>query len=186
MIWKTKGMNKDLSVSAFNPKFAFENMNLRLSTNEGNTLLSWVNEKGTSEIVLKSGSWDANSQDSPICESEIAGIPVGTAVLNHKLVLFTHREDALIDNIYVIKYDDYQEPSVKVLLLYSGDLNFRAESPLETLVSYESENIQKVYWTDGRNQPRVINIQGNYVIHNSNPTSYKPSFIFDFVPELQL
>ena len=34
MMFKTKGMNQDLSVSAFNPEFAFENMNLRLSTNE--------------------------------------------------------------------------------------------------------------------------------------------------------
>ena len=45
--WKTKGMNRDLSVSAFNPEFAFENRNLRLSANEGNTTLSWVNERGT-------------------------------------------------------------------------------------------------------------------------------------------
>ena len=50
--WKTKGMNRDLSVSAFNPEFSFENMNLRLSTNEGNTLLSWVNEKGTQQYEM--------------------------------------------------------------------------------------------------------------------------------------
>jgi len=30
MSFKTKGMNKDLSVSAFNPEFSFENKNLRL------------------------------------------------------------------------------------------------------------------------------------------------------------
>lgn len=45
--WKTKGMNRDMSVSAFNPEFAFENHNLRLATNEGNTMMSWVNERGT-------------------------------------------------------------------------------------------------------------------------------------------
>ena len=26
--------------------------------------------------------------------------------------------------------------------------------------SYENNDIQKVYWTDGKNQPRVINIVG--------------------------
>ena len=31
MLFKTKGMNKDLSVSAFNPEFSFDNRNLRLS-----------------------------------------------------------------------------------------------------------------------------------------------------------
>ena len=52
MSWKTKGMNRDLSVSAFNPEFAFENRNLRLSTNDSNTLMSWVNEKGTREVKI--------------------------------------------------------------------------------------------------------------------------------------
>ena len=52
MMFKTKGMNQDLSVSAFNPEFAFENMNLRLSTNEGNTTMSWVNERGTSLMSI--------------------------------------------------------------------------------------------------------------------------------------
>lgn len=50
--WKTKGMNRDMSVSAFNPEFAFENHNLRLATNEGNTMMSWVNERGPKELNL--------------------------------------------------------------------------------------------------------------------------------------
>ena len=50
--WKTRGMNRDLSVSAFSPEFSFENRNLRLSTNEGNTMMSWVNERGTALINL--------------------------------------------------------------------------------------------------------------------------------------
>ena len=37
--WKTKGMNRDMSVSAFNPEFAFENINVRLSTNESTYFL---------------------------------------------------------------------------------------------------------------------------------------------------
>ena len=50
--WKTKGMNRDISVSAFNNEFSFENINLRVMTNEGNTALSWVNEKGTAQISI--------------------------------------------------------------------------------------------------------------------------------------
>ena len=52
MLWKTKGMNRDLSVSSFSPEFAYENLNLRLSTNDGNTLMSWVNEKGTKKYTI--------------------------------------------------------------------------------------------------------------------------------------
>ena len=86
-IWKTKGMNQDLSVSAFNNEFSFENMNLRLSTNEGNTLMSWVNEKGTSlmHLSISIKEWE----EDPTVSEIIQGCPIGTAVINHQLVLFT-------------------------------------------------------------------------------------------------
>ena len=89
MTWKTRGMNQDLSVSAFNPEFSFENRNMRLSTNEGNTQLSWVNEKGTKAVNLV-------EFDSEMSSITLKGIPVGTAILNHKLVLFTVEEDGLV------------------------------------------------------------------------------------------
>ena len=171
--WKTRGMNKDLSVSAFNPEFAFENMNLRLSTNENNTLLSWVNEKGTSKIKLLGSNG----------EFSIQGTPIGTAILNHKLVLFTHGEQ---DYIYVLEYIDSSIPSMTVTELYIGDLNFDTEHPLETIVNYESEDIQKVYWVDGKNQPRFVNIQEAYYTLVDDQVVYCPNFKFDFIPELQL
>ena len=176
--WKTKGMNRDLSVSAFNPEFAFENMNLRLSTNDSNTTLSWVNERGTAAIGLVPRMWDAKNPELGMCEIEIVGTPIGTAVLNHTLVLFTHQEPSS-DRIYAIKYEDPTEPSMKARLLYQGSLNLDAQHPLETLVSYESEKIQKIYWVDGKNQPRVINIAAKNI-------SDKPNTYFDFIPTLQL
>ena len=75
--WKTKGMNRDLSVSAFNPEFAFENMNLRLSTNDNNTLMSWVNEKGTAPVM------DAGDLSKELI---LNGCVIGTAIINKYLV----------------------------------------------------------------------------------------------------
>ena len=171
--WKTKGMNRDLSVSAFNPEFAYENINLRLSTNEGNTLMSWVNEKGTAQIDTDVG---------------ISGVPIGTAVINHKLVLFTteHTEkdghgDFIMegdDHIYVLEYQDEDKTFMKNTEKCSMNLGFDSDHPLETLVSYESESVQKVYWVDGKNQPRLINI--------CNDVSQVVPTYFDFVPTLQL
>jgi len=43
-------------------------------------------------------------------------------------------------------------------ILYNGNLNFSVNCPIECLGVYENEVIQKVYWTDGLNQPRLINI----------------------------
>lgn len=175
MSWKTKGMNQDLSVSAFNPEFSFENMNLRLSTNEGNTLMSWVNEKGTMPIQFKNASGN---------EANIEGTPIGCAVINHQVVLFVTVAGAPTpDHIYKIAKDETISPYYRLTELYGGNLNFSTEYPLETMVRYESELVQKVYWTDGRggespNQPRVINIVGR--IRAGNNTQ------FDFIPTLLL
>lgn len=172
MAWKTKGMNRDLSVSAFNPEFSFENINLRLSTNEGNTMMSWVNERSTGEITLHSETSNGESEGT----MSIEGTVIGTAVLNHQLVLFT--TDITADYIYRFKYINDEKTQMSGKRLYSGKLGFDAKHPLQTLVSYESENVQKVYWTDGINQPRVINIaKESYTADTTQ---------FDFVPTLSL
>lgn len=174
MMWKTKGMNQDLSVSAFNPEFAFENKNLRLATNDGNTTLSWVNEKGTKEVT-PSIPYKGDAQ------TYIKGTPIGTAVFNDKFVVFTHfvQDDNKID--YIIRFTG-DSSSLNATILYSGNLNFDTEHPLETLVSYENDMVQKVYWTDGVNQPRVINVSESMddKIGDYTDTS------FDFVPTLEL
>ena len=183
--WKTKGMNRDLSVTAFNPEFAFENRNLRLSTNEFNTLLSWVNEKGTTEMTLVKYV----GPPTGYVPTTIIGSPIGTAVVNHKLIIFT-TEPANVshgqrDYIYSLEYtDEGRDRAAMVCTMLFGEngvnLNFSVEHPIETLVSYESESIQKVYWTDGINQPRVINITGT-INQNAEAASQ-----FDFIPDLNL
>jgi hypothetical protein len=61
-------------------------------------------------------------------------------------------------------------------------LKFDVNHPIETLVSYESEYIQKVYWTDHKNQPRLINIAPD----NDSRISRYTATSFDFVPTLEL
>lgn len=182
MTFKTKGMNKDLSVSAFNPEFSFNNLNLRLSTNEDNTLLSWVNERGTEKLDFVTGDWK-EANDGLMNVTQILGTPIGTAVINNQLILFTHSNG--LDYIYLIRYDKEDRSKVNGIELFHGDLNFDVNHPLETLVSYESKNIQKVYWVDGKNQPRLINVAAdisNYYDEGDNPINT----VFDFIRELEL
>lgn len=183
--WKTKGMNRDMSVSAFNPEFAFENHNLRLATNEGNTMMSWVNERGSKELklLIDTEPWSQVESEGKYV-NEIEGTAVGTAVLNHKLVLFTVGYDKpnTYSYIYVFKESNNSDWDLTGKVLYKGNLGFSAGYPIETLVSYESENIQKVYWTDNKNQPRVINIAPSM----DYKTKKYNDFSFDFIQELAL
>ena len=45
--YRIKGMNRDLSMVAFNPEFSYENMNIRITARDNNTLFSIENERGT-------------------------------------------------------------------------------------------------------------------------------------------
>lgn len=138
-----KGMQRDLSVSKFNPEYAFDAQNIRITARDNNTLLSVTNERGNKEIPLQSPSGD------PVA---IDGVLLGQNVLNNYVTLFTKGTN---DNIYRL---ENKGTYFETLLLFSGNLNFSTDYPIESISVYENNNIQKVYWVDGLNQARVINI----------------------------
>lgn len=167
--FKTKGMQRDLAVSAFNSDFAYENKNIRVITNDDNTLYSLVNERGTK--LANVGGIDS-----------IEGTVIGKAVIDNELILFTADTASNIkdkeDKIYKIKINGN---NLEGQILFRGNLNFNPKYPIETLVFYENEDIKKVYWTDGLNQPRVINIAAaSDVVSKWNTDS------FNFVRALSL
>ena len=122
------------------------------------------------------------STDSPT-ETPITlkGTLIGHSVLNNYMVLFTHEEDTKIDHIYRVEYID--EENWRSLSLFDGNLGFDSKHPIETLANYETEAVQKVYWVDGINQPRFINIKKlNY--NSDNPSQF--DFVTEFNPDLDI
>lgn len=135
-----KGMNRDLSLSKFSPELAYENMNLRITALNSNTLLSVTNEKGNTRVSISGDS--------------IEGECIGRCVLGKYLVLFTVSGN--VSRIYRLNVSDSE--SFESLLLYNGDLGFDRSHPIECVGIVETDNIQKVYWIDGLHQLRCINI----------------------------
>lgn len=162
-----KGIQRDLTVSKFNPEFAFDAQNIRITTRDHNTLLSVTNEKGNKEVILR------DSNNSVVT---LQGTVIGYNVLNSYLTLFT--TDNTTDRIYRL---ERKGSYFECITLYTGSLNFNTAYPIESIGVYENENIQKVYWIDGRNQARVINITAS-----SDVKSGWTDGSFDFVQELNL
>lgn len=237
-----KGMTRDLTVSKFNPGFAYECKNIRITARENSTLLTVTNEKGNKEMpiqqdvkpnklsvssngivtsqypvaskiniviraegnkswhtVLEVGSsedttWKDTIHDTiigvtgttdssleydstyyyysdiqPIKSTtlQVLGTLIGYNVLNNYVTLFTTGDK---DRIYRLKNE---QTYFGGKLLYEGDLNFNTNNPIETLSVYENDDIQKVYWLDGINQSRVINIVSDATYND---------YSFDFVP----
>lgn len=157
--YKIRGMNKDLSYSAFNPEYSWHNHNVRLTARDDNDLLSVTNERGNKYINV-----------------ELQGLCLGTCAIDDKLIVFTH-ESPNVDRIYKIVYDSVTNSYLTVLLC-SLNLGFNTNNKIQTLPFYENESVQKVYWIDGLNQPRFINIQDSTTVYNSSS--------FDFIQKLSL
>lgn len=203
--FKTKGMQRDLSASAFNPEYSYENKNVRVMPTDESTLLSLINERGNKKSNI-AGVGD-----------HIKGIPIGQALVNNELIIFAAGDDDyrladIIPNLFEvpdifpcdvlitdltagedsasditpdlssvkditfidcpyklnIDVDSMLDDRIYKLWfnngvltgkrLFRGDLGFNYKHPIETISFYENADIRKVYWTDGLNQPRVINI----------------------------
>lgn len=166
-----KGMNRDTSVSRFSSEFVFDARNIRMTAREDGTLLSVTNERGNKEMYLK---------DTKGNQVFVEGTVIGYNVLGKYLTLFTNDWKTLkgVDRIYRIRRRGHD---FECVLLYKGNLNLDTSHPVETLGVYENDDIQKVYWTDGRNQARVINIKAD-----DNTRGKWCDTSFDFVRELRL
>lgn len=171
-IFKTKGMQRDLSASAFNPEYSYENKNVRVMPTDESTLLSLINERGNKKSSI-AGIGDY-----------IEGIPIGQSLINDELIIFSYGEKTELPKVDIeaeestINDITAEESSIEIettpldriyklwfdngnltgKLLFKGDLGFDYKHPIESISFYENADIRKVYWTDGLNQPRVINI----------------------------
>lgn len=174
--FQPKGMNTNMSFKFQSNEYATYMKNIRL-TEDNNGVLSLQFEKGNTKLL------------------DISGTPIGVCILNKYLIIFTHstrlkgtKISSTTDNIYRI---EIKEDTLNKELLFSGNLNFDTNHPIETLGVYENENIQKVYFIDGKNQARVINIVYTYrdridEYERKNISINLINKSLDFIAELQL
>lgn len=174
--FQPKGMNTNMSPKFQSNEYATYMNNIRI-TKDDNGILSLQFERGNKRLNL-----------------DVKGCVIGTCVLNKYLVLFTQETNTFrrpTGEVVITKTDhiyrlEIIEEDLDVIEIFTGNLNFDTDYPLETLGVYENENIQKVYFIDGKNQARVINILENYNSkYQDNLPEYK-STAFDFIAELQL
>ena len=185
--YRIQGMNRDISESVSNAdksenlfKYAYEIMNMRVLTNtEDNTTFSLVNEKGTSRVQIK------QSEDDHSVPS-LQGTIIGAVPFNDKIVIFLTSTQTGIDTIavldcnYIVDSPSYNRVVLENII-YTGHLNFDIKHPIEAITCYENDSIQKVYWTDGLNSPRMINICDTYS-YSGNDVDHQ----FDFTPQMTL
>ena len=164
-----KGMTKDVSDSKLGSEYYIDALNIRLTAQDDNTLMSITNAKGNKQITL---------------DSAILGSYLGHAVLNSYIVIFTVNDSTG----YIYRIDT--ENNYHTVLLAYGPFGFDTDHPIETLPMYEKEDVQKIYWIDGKNQPRFINIadkiKSGIIVPRTSATVPSSKTAFDFVATMTL
>lgn len=150
-------------------KFLWDAHNIRLTTRNEETLLSITNEKSTRYIK----NFDNFEKY------------VGHIVAGDYLILFTHYPT--YDTIY--RWSPNDESGIDIL--YRGNLSLDPNHPIQAVYSYETELIQKVYWVDGINRPRMINIMKPELLERASSTTRNYTELyndapFNFVQDLKL
>ena len=131
-----RSMQQDLAVSQFPNDAAYEIRNMRIVTTGDNTSLCLTNEKGNSLVNL-------NLDNSTI---------LGYIYVEDYIVAFSKGNKDYIYKIYI------DNSNLKSKKLYEGDLNFSLEHPIEGIVNIESDKVKKIYWVDGLNEVRSMNL----------------------------
>lgn len=196
------GLQQDVSISKHPAHLLCDALNIRMTAREGQTALSLTNERGPQKLSFAfkyyNGSawatqaeWDdaAGENGDFVALTSIEGTYIGHCVLNNYVVIFTHIDDTH-DAIY--RVDMVEKIATRI---YLGNLGLSVDYPIQALASYENKNIQKVYWTDNKNQPRIINIAPSedmsklYIDYNDDGEPVVIRYnnqVLDFSPELAL
>ncbi len=166
------GMNQDSSKSKHSFKYYYDAQHIRILSTDTQSTGSVTNEKGNALVVTipsvsidsdtKIISWDTSSlvYTSP----EIDLLPsfsdsqkiIGTKPTRTGIILFTS-DGSGMDCIWLI--DDLLSNDYTLNLLYIRNLDFSINNPIQAVFNYENEKIEKIYWVDGNNQIRFLNIR---------------------------
>lgn len=161
-ILQNKGMCRDLSISKAGESSAFDNHNIRITARDKDTLLSVTNERGNKEATQN---------------TLIYGSLRGYGVLNNYIILFTDYNGGTIYRA------EFKNNAFTIIRIFSGKLNLGLD--IDTIVDYESEDIQKIYWVDGVNVLRSLNFSDSYLkkyLREGTLTDANPSFSFSNDP----
>lgn len=156
-----RGINQDVSKSKFSNEYAYEIRNARLLATDSQTTFAVTNERGNKEYEITDDKGNSLA---------IKGIIIGHCEIKNYIVLFTHQENPSTDRIYRICTDNNQ-----MITILEGNMNFNINHKIETIGWYEQDSIIKVYWVDGLNQPRYVNIADG---------AENDIDIIDFIPEI--
>ena len=174
------GMNMDQGVQSVNPNTAYKLINIKNQIEGVATLGSLINEKGTSLQEIKYNK----IPDSDTTLEDIVNTSAIIAVFKctpQTSVIYTKKQntDNSTMNCIISLHQENELSSIEATLLAKGNFNFG--NYIDAVFCYENSKIQKVYWVDGVNVLRYINI----VKEKSDASYITDTFYLDSNPDIK-
>lgn len=180
------GMNRDIAKSKHPREFYWDALNIRVTANENQSAAVISNEKGNSLMVsiptvtinttvstisynnkelryLSNNGIESAISDNTLPSSSSAQKIIGMENTRDSLIIFT-TDDLGMDCIWEVT--DILKDTQQINLIYLRNMGFSTERPIDIVYNYENENIQKIYWIDGTEQIRSLNIKHNLIKDN--------------------
>lgn len=173
------GMNKDVDISIIGEDTYSHAENFKLIANSDSNSFILENAEGNKAFI------DLTTISGVEDEHRI----VGYCFINPHLVIFMSEntdtrtidpaKESIIVDVYIDK-DKYQSGKVIYTDTTGDRLDFNAAFPISAVGTYETDDIIKVYWTDGYNPVRFMNIVDPDI--QDNPVGnfeLLPPFVYD-------
>lgn len=166
--YSNSGMRQDTSNSKFDNQFYFEGMNIRILASDRQSSGAITNTKGNEFLLnipipvinttLKTITYNGiilpytTTELDSLANSNLPQVIIGNCRTKNGFIVFT-TDNAGFDCIWFL-----DENTLELKLLYLRNLNFSILAPIQAVNNYENSKIDKIYWVDGKEQLRVINI----------------------------
>lgn len=195
-----KGANQDITKSKHSNEYYFEAQHIDLLATSDQSTGSVTNEKGNDIVISipnilisnvnntivylgnRLNYTNGNEIDKQIVDGILPTISSTQKIINITntrtgIVVFT-TDDNGMDCIWTA--ENVIEDNYDLKLLYVRNLNFSTNNPIQAIFNYENDSIQKVYWVDGKEQIRFINLKHDS-IEGNQPLIDVPSSSINFV-----
>ena len=170
-----RGMSQDAARSKTEPSLYFEGMNIRVTASDTSSMATVTNDKGN-EFLLKIPELSidyfnkniiyddkklkyTNTRIEQLFQNADINdqIIVGNTTTKNGFVFFTTNNKGF-DCLWEITLE-----TLNIGLLYAGNLNLNINNPVQILNNYENSKIDKIYWVDGKEQLRFLNLRHSII-----------------------
>jgi hypothetical protein len=156
-----QGLSQDGAFDTIGATLYIDAQDVRITTTDGESQGAITNIQGNEEAFSIPQSPTDDGAATTIGPREI----IGVCTIRNRIILFCADNSGINGWIYYVEYNEKTRTiTVPPTLIYNGDgnpqlLRFSKDNPIEAIGRYESDCVQRIYWTDYNEPIKSLKIE---------------------------